>query len=977
MNCLKRAILLMVLAISLLFSSAPTWAQGNEPVHVYLLLDAGSLYPEETRFAGSITDFAERIKRQNPKNRVSVVVKGDVMSKDTYGDFFGNYGGFHHRVNLVFGSGKDTLKDGIARVKELQKKDDPSVRKVLLMIDDGCDIFQAADGAFMFVTNDSDYARYENLATRGFMDTMKVAEPFCKDREVYSICGPIYNGDGGPVEYADYAIKVMDLKRRMGPLVLHSLQNQGYYKLKESNVEEFENVLRRYEKKILEGSKKRVVAPYTITERIIGGDNDRTYDVSVTVEKKPEARNVRNLRFKLTLPAGYEIVKDNIEAGYSTTSEVKLDNISDKYADIQWKIRFRGKTPKAGDKITLTYTNDHYLPERAVKQLDIRPMVLRENYWSFPNFGHLKDHRFSNPYVQSLYDNLPPKERKLMDKGMKDNAGGNCYGMAFTSILANENKLNKERLALKDVDNRPVKNSDPIAKVNRESAKDIIHLYQSSQFWAAPREKAFRIRKNKTGIQKLVQFMGEVEKNGAPPVLFSYTYKGTDGKYWGHSLVMYHMAPSDKAGYDYVIDYYDPNVPGALGNTKLYVNSKTGRFTSSTSSLNGGKITFVRPRIDSLDPFKLKEVADEDSVLFIKPGTVFQLESFESKRRWAIDTRNMENTNLPWRVLAGGKGESYYVIDLPEKNAGYALLSEEGTVPVDAMVSYKDQLLVAKADGTKGLDFHPGGSVVLEGAKGAVEAELVRNKKKGSEENFYAVKGKAKGTVAFYQTEGGLRGEGSLENVQLRYGDGKNNESTKHMDHFDRGYLDGKTATGLPFKDVASTSWYYPAVRYVYEKKLMTGLSADTFSPETSITRAQMAQIIYNMEGKKPAKSPASFKDVPPSHWSYEAVRWAKENKIVAGYGDGSFKPNDPITRQDAVAIMYRYKVKTAANASSEKFRGFTDRDNVADYARKPMIWAVDRNIINGDNHKRLNPTKPMRRAEMAQILKSGETIFR
>lgn len=84
MKGFKRAVLFVVIAISILFSSSPTWAQGNEPVHVYILMDAGSMFPEETRFAGSITDFVEGNKRQNPKNRVSVVVKNDVMLEDRY-----------------------------------------------------------------------------------------------------------------------------------------------------------------------------------------------------------------------------------------------------------------------------------------------------------------------------------------------------------------------------------------------------------------------------------------------------------------------------------------------------------------------------------------------------------------------------------------------------------------------------------------------------------------------------------------------------------------------------------------------------------------------------------------------------------------------------------------------------------------------------------------------------------------------------
>lgn len=980
MKRLERALLLMVLAISLLFSSAPTWAQGNEPVHVYILLDAGSMYPEETRFAGTITGFAERIKRQNPRNRVSVVVKNDVMSNDTYGDFFGNYRGFTHRENLIFEKRDYTLKDSMERVEAMQKKDDPSLRKVLLIIDNDGGVDTAAERKYNFRTH---YHQYADLATKTYLDIMRTSAPFCRNQEVYAIRFPIGIADAETPETYPYILKSTNLRNQFGKQILDGLQNRGYHEMKEPDPQELDGVLRQYEKKIEVNTQTRVPAPYTITERILTVDSaNHTYEVVIEVEKKPGAKNVKGLRFHLTLPAGLEIVKDNKEPGYSTTSEVKLDNFSGEYADIQWKIRYRGKAPKAGDKITLTYTNDDYLPERAVKQLDIRPMVLRENYWSFPNFGHLQNHRFSNGYVQSLYDSLPPKEHELMDKGMRDNAGGNCYGMAFTSILANENKLDKERLALKDINNLPVRNSDGISKASKESAKDIIHLYQSSQFWSDPYERKFRIRNNKKGIRKLVRYMHDVENNGASPVLFSFSYTeedstGEDSKKVGHTIVMYRMTPSDKSGYDYAIDYYDSNAPGAFGNLKLYVNSKSGDFTSSDSSLNTGRISSIVPRIDSLDPFKLKEVEEPDSMVFIKPGTVFSLKSLKSNRRWAIDARNMDNTNLQWSVISGGKGDPYYAIVLPEKDAAYRLVSNEDVKPIDLLVSYPDQLIAVKAEGAKAVTFKAEGSLAIEGAKGKVETEFVRNKKQGSEENFYAVKGRANGDIALSQTSSGLKGEGKLSNVQLRYGSGKNRKETKGIAEFNGGYLLGAKAVGLPFSDVAQSSWYYPAVRYVYEKGLMTGVNSDTFSPETTITRAQMAQIIYNMEGGKPAKNPSSFKDVPSSHWSYKAVSWAKENNIVKGYEDGSFKPNAPITRQDAVAILYRYKLKEAtANLSRNKYDGFKDRDQVAAYAQEPMAWAVDRGIINGDNHKRLNPRNHMKRAEMAQILKNGNKIF-
>lgn len=977
MKRLERALLLMVLAISLLFSSAPTWAQGNEPVHVYILLDAGSMYPEETRFAGTITGFAERIKRQNPRNRVSVVVKNDVMSNDTYGDFFGNYRGFTHRENLIFEKRDYTLKDSMERVEAMQKKDDPSLRKVLLIIDDDGGVDTAAERKYNFRTH---YLQYADLVIKTYVDIMRASAPFCRNQEVYAVRFPIGIADAETPTTYPYILKSTNLRNQFGKQMLDGLQNRGYHEMKEPDPQELDGVLRRYEKKIEVNTQTRVPAPYTITENVSSYQGlPGEYVVFVFITPNEGVKGIKDLRIELALPAGFEIVKN--DDSHEKTNRVTIPEVNEKMG-LSWKIRWDGRPCKDSDKIMLSYANDHYFPKSTLKKLDIRPMTLRGNYWSFPNFGHLQNHRFSNGYVQSLYDSLPPKEHELMDKGMRDNAGGNCYGMAFTSILANENKLDKERLALKDYKNLPVRNRDGISKASKESAKDIIHLYQSSQFWSDPYERKFRIRNNRKGIRKLVRYMHDVENNGAPPVLFTFSYTeedstGEDSKKVGHTIVMYRMTPSDKSGYDYAIDYYDSNAPDAFGNLKLYVNSKSGDFTSSDSSLNTGRISSIVPRIDSLDPFHLKEVEEPDSMVFIKPGTVFSLKSLKSNRRWAIDARNMDNTNLQWSVISGGKGDPYYAIVLPEKDAVYRLVSTEDVKPIDLLVSYPDQLIAVKAEGTKAVTFKSEGSLAIEGAKGQVEAEFVRNNRKGNEENYYAVKGRANGDIALSQTSSGLKGEGKLSNVQLRYGSGKNREETKGIAEFNGGYLLGAKAAGLPFSDVAQSIWYYPAVRYVYEKGLMTGVNADTFSPETTITRAQMAQIIYNMEGGKPAKSPSSFKDVPTNHWSYKAVSWAKENNIVKGYEDGSFKPNAPITRQDAVAILYRYKIKEAtANLSRNKYDGFKDRDQVAAYAQEPMAWAVDRGIVNGDNHKRLNPRNHMKRAEMAQILKNGNKIL-
>lgn len=985
MKRLERALLLIVLAISLLFSSAPSRAQGNEPVHVYILLDAGSMYPEETRFVGTITAFAEQIKRQNPRNRVSVVVKNDVMSKDTYGNFFGNYRGFTHRENLIFEKRDYTLKDSMERVKAMQKKDDPSLRKVLLIIDSDGDVDTAAERKYNFRTH---YHQYADLVTKTYLDIMRASAPFCRNQEVYSVRFPIGIEDAETPETYPYILKSTNLRNQFGKQILDGLQNRGYYEMKESDPQELHGVLRQYEKKIAASTSTRVPAPYTITEGISSDSRgNHTYSVYVTVEKKPEAKDVRNLRFNLALPAGHEIVKDNKEPGFSTESEVKLDNISGEYTEIQWKIRYRGKAPKAGDKVILTYTNDDYLPERMERQLDIRPKTLWEYFWSFQNFKYPKYDRYSNSYVQNLYVGLPEQEKELVEEGFKDSKGGNCYGMAFTSILANENKLDKERLALKDNDNLPVKNSDGIGRANRDSAKDIVLLYQASQGYAFQYDDKWRVKGNKEGIEKLISYMHKVEENGAPPVLLTFKFYKLRLFRLNHALVMHSMTPLRGVEYDYVIEYYDSNRPRV--SNQLFVNSKNGKFKWSQDYINKGEITCVVDDVTLLDPFHMTGVNDQSElgklrdasfkpIVFISPSSgILSLTSQKSGRSWIIDTDDMEKTKLDWRPLSAGEGSGRYVITLPEGEVGYRLRPERGDRSLDALVSYKDQLINVTVSKAGELTFDPKGTLGIKGAKGTVHAKLVRNKRKGSEENFYAVKGRANGDIALSQTSSGLKGEGKLSNVQLRYGSGKNRKETKGIAEFNGGYLLGAKAAGLPFSDVAQSSWYYPAVRYVYEKGLMTGVNADTFSPETTITRAQMAQIIYNMEGGKPAKNPSSFKDVPTNHWSYKAVSWAKEKNIVKGYEDGSFKPNAPITRQDAVAILYRYKIKEAtANLSRNKYDGFKDRDQVAAYAQEPMAWAVDRGIVNGDNHKRLNPRNHMKRAEMAQILKNGNKIL-
>ena len=171
------------------------------------------------------------------------------------------------------------------------------------------------------------------------------------------------------------------------------------------------------------------------------------------------------------------------------------------------------------------------------------------------------------------------------------------------------------------------------------------------------------------------------------------------------------------------------------------------------------------------------------------------------------------------------------------------------------------------------------------------------------------------------------------------------------------------------FRDVAEDSWFYDAVKYAYEKGLMTGVSADTFDPNGTCTRAQIVTILYRLAGS-PRVSGASFSDVTAGAWYADAVAWANANGIVNGHADGSFAPDEAVTREQLAAILYRYaqyaKRDTSAAAS---LSGYTDGGAVSGYAGTAMAWANAEGLITGTDGNALLPRSSATRAQVAAIL--------
>ena len=176
-----------------------------------------------------------------------------------------------------------------------------------------------------------------------------------------------------------------------------------------------------------------------------------------------------------------------------------------------------------------------------------------------------------------------------------------------------------------------------------------------------------------------------------------------------------------------------------------------------------------------------------------------------------------------------------------------------------------------------------------------------------------------------------------------------------------------------PYTDVAETAWYYDAVKYTYQNGLMDGTAKDKFEPETEMTRAMLVTVLYRAEGKPEASEFENpFQDVD-DNWYTDAICWAAEKDIVNGVAPDKFAPNEPVTREQMVTILYRYAVSkgTAGDAKAD-LNSFPDAKQVSSYAKDAVAWAVARKIIQGSNvdgKDYLLPADTATRAQIATVL--------
>ena len=173
-----------------------------------------------------------------------------------------------------------------------------------------------------------------------------------------------------------------------------------------------------------------------------------------------------------------------------------------------------------------------------------------------------------------------------------------------------------------------------------------------------------------------------------------------------------------------------------------------------------------------------------------------------------------------------------------------------------------------------------------------------------------------------------------------------------------------------PFTDVDESDWFYEDVAYVYENGLMNGVGEGLFGPEATTTRAMVVTILYRLEGEPTVTGDTPFTDLVAGQYYLDAVAWASTNDIVNGVTSTTFAPNDPITREQMAAILYRYaQYKGMDTTDRGNLGSFADGNTVSPYAVEAMAWANAEGLINGVENNRLNPTGQAPRSQVAAIL--------
>ncbi len=191
---------------------------------------------------------------------------------------------------------------------------------------------------------------------------------------------------------------------------------------------------------------------------------------------------------------------------------------------------------------------------------------------------------------------------------------------------------------------------------------------------------------------------------------------------------------------------------------------------------------------------------------------------------------------------------------------------------------------------------------------------------------------------------------------------------TENFTLYAKWIVEGADTWTNPFTDVGEEDWFFEAVKYANKKSLMNGMSASTFDPNTTLTRAMFVTILYRVEGEPAVSGTTNFTDVVSGSWYEKAVIWAVNNGIVTGITETEFAPEASITREQMATILYRYAAYKGYDVAVRGETSYTDKDEVSEYAGDAVIWAFSKAIMSGHDNGSFAPKDEATRAQAAAV---------
>ena len=183
--------------------------------------------------------------------------------------------------------------------------------------------------------------------------------------------------------------------------------------------------------------------------------------------------------------------------------------------------------------------------------------------------------------------------------------------------------------------------------------------------------------------------------------------------------------------------------------------------------------------------------------------------------------------------------------------------------------------------------------------------------------------------------------------------------------------LEAGEEDGNPYTDVAEGQWFYADVLAAYENGLMSGVSATEFAPDTDMSRAMLVTMLYRLEGEPAVEGEvsATFTDCADGQWYSDAVLWASSNKVVNGRSETTFDPNATMTRQEMATILYNYSIYKGAEAVTEPELSFSDADAIASWAEAAVAYCAENGLMGGVSETEFAPAGSASRAMGATVL--------